>query len=656
MHARSNTFHSVRDFKLKKPDIQFLAKIIPKSDFKQPRFLSSKLLYEQSTAPREPSAASTFHLSENAQIKLRHKTMDLSQRKQSNQIGSLIKSNDPVSATGKVFNKRHSSMQIRSESIGSEGVMTNNILENKFNQAFKKVSFMKTHESKPTPENLPTEKNLPKEASILEDCRKQAAQSYRISSLKLLKVNKKDTSTIVSFRKLEVSKTEVTEAPIDSRMAESSRVQAGQTNVGVIRDTLVKEFKQFLLNERVSSQLSKNLDFFVKEDDLSRLKDFNTVSDSAREKGSNFLTTFLDAIGESDTQNARRNKTSGSLLDTNFTTGEELKAQNLFDRKITNDIKEEFQRKKIHSLINNYADKYGIELSKSQQTGTGLAQTNPFMKLDPVQQKALLFKRKKSDFRKKFDVNLQSELENFPNLKKAVEYRNQSELEVFLGKKSEHPANGQRTDPLSSRTRRARSTSTAVQVLPDTVRGTLHDPAVILNEPSHRKNCARFPFKFSIGENANHSLVQDEALAIKFRILDQEHMQEDPKNSVDDLEKVRSESFNRQVPSSHQFAKAEIQRQQRIELKQRMCSKLVVLLRKLEWFKVSLKEAAEHRVFPRKEDPQHPMINPFILAVKSNDRPKVERIIEADRFIVYHFDAVVPPKSEPYDRPALGCQ
>jgi hypothetical protein len=69
----------------------------------------------------------------------------------------------------------------------------------------------------------------------------------------------------------------------------------------------------------------------------------------------------------------------------------------------------------------------------------------------------------------------------------------------------------------------------------------------------------------------------------------------------------------------------------------------VVLLRKLEWFNISLKEAADHKVFPRKGDPPHPMINQFILAVKNNDRPKVARIIEADRFIVYHFDAVVCP-------------
>ena len=547
LHGRSNTFHSVRDFKLKKPDIHFLAKILPKSELKQPRFLSSKLLYQQAPVARDaPTAASTFQTSEKAPVKSTSKAVDLSNRKRSNQIGSLIKSSEMNSTSGLNFNKRHSSMQMRSVSIGSEGVMTNSIVENKFREAFKKVTFMKTHENKPK-DTLHTEKTLPKETSALEESKFQPVQSYRVSSLKLLTVNKKEPSQVVSFRKLEASKSELTAAPKASHTLESSRMKADSTSVEVIRENLVKEFKHFLLNERVSSQLSKNLEYYVKEDDLGRLKDFNTVSDSAREKGSNFLTAFLDAFGDNQENSTRDRKASGSLLDPNGKTGDDVKLQNLFDRKITNEIKEEFQRKKIYTLINNYADKYGIELSKTQQNVTSSLQRTAFARLEPEQQRALLYKRKKSDFRKKFDRNFESQVEQFPNLKKAIEYRNRSEMELLTSRKGQLPTHTKRFDKPNSRTGRSVSSSKAVQEVPETAREALHDRAAMNEQISHRKNFARFPFKFSIGEKNNHSLVYDEALAIKFRILDEGHPQTGRQTPVDELEQVRSESFNRQV-------------------------------------------------------------------------------------------------------------
>lgn len=67
---------------------------------------------------------------------------------------------------------------------------------------------------------------------------------------------------------------------------------------------------------------------------------------------------------------------------------------------------------------------------------------------------------------------------------------------------------------------------------------------------------------------------------------------------------------------------------------------MIIYLRKLEWFKISINEAWENKLFPQPQDPPHALMHKFIIAVKHNDRSKVLAILQKDKYVVYHFDAV----------------
>ena len=68
--------------------------------------------------------------------------------------------------------------------------------------------------------------------------------------------------------------------------------------------------------------------------------------------------------------------------------------------------------------------------------------------------------------------------------------------------------------------------------------------------------------------------------------------------------------------------------------------KILVLLRKLNWFRMTITEAMRNKLFPKREDPHHPLIQTFLLAIKQDNREKVLSMLIADRYIVYYFDAV----------------
>lgn len=70
----------------------------------------------------------------------------------------------------------------------------------------------------------------------------------------------------------------------------------------------------------------------------------------------------------------------------------------------------------------------------------------------------------------------------------------------------------------------------------------------------------------------------------------------------------------------------------------RMCHKMIIFLRKIEWFHINLDDAVKHKLFPKVGDPPHPWLQKFLMAIKSNDRDRVMDIINADRYIVYHSD------------------
>lgn len=68
--------------------------------------------------------------------------------------------------------------------------------------------------------------------------------------------------------------------------------------------------------------------------------------------------------------------------------------------------------------------------------------------------------------------------------------------------------------------------------------------------------------------------------------------------------------------------------------------KMIILLRKIEMFRLTIEEVVQNKLFPKISDPPHPDIQRFIMAVKHNDRSQVISFLQQDRYIVYYFDSV----------------
>lgn len=146
---------------------------------------------------------------------------------------------------------------------------------------------------------------------------------------------------------------------------------------------------------------------------------------------------------------------------------------------------------------------------------------------------------------------------------------------------------------------------------------------------SPEKKCnlqPHLPFSFSIGQ---------EPLSFGITHIDYKSKQVNSDLSQSDL--ATREMGGSRTNIEHENRAGEKGESRRVN---QLGAKMVAMLRKIDMYRLTLQEVIENRLFPSIEDPPHPNIKEFILAVKNNDRPKVVSHLQADRYIVYYFDAV----------------
>ena len=414
---------SLRQIKLKKPDIQCLASAMPvQTAIKNPRYLSSKLQYEKETNQTSKISASLYSTELSFKKKsIPHTTLDLIYTSRANKIGSLtnIEENRDDDFNNPIRRNTHKSTSSDIITIKKDSYID----QTKFNEVFtKKHIYNEKKNSNPRSLNLlktnNSDKKRTRENSNLEDLNSLRASNDFKKTLS----NKKKEPTIVSFREAEDF-----EKIAASKEKSNSGKEATASKSNSIRNGMMRDYRLFLLSQKSITKLSKHLNMFMNEDDTTRVSSFNYLINSANEKGDSVLNTVFDAINE----NPEKIGTSKTVLHldassktANLRKEQDEKKQSLFDRKITENIQKEFENNKIYSLVNYYADQSGIKFT-DQNTGVskgGGVKKNRVETSRSEVNKALNL-RKTNDFRSLFQENPKKRLNEFPFLRQALEYK-----------------------------------------------------------------------------------------------------------------------------------------------------------------------------------------------------------------------------------------